>query len=695
MLHLRSCRAVIMGMIVLGGGGYVCLSGLGQTPAEGNKPSKVDAPLPVLVSVTASLPGATPEEVEQQVTIPLELSFASTPRLVSLRSRSLTGISRVYALFQPGTSYQTARQEIINCLTLTELSPGITSMLPARSTTQSLRYLLIGPRDAQNQPIYLPQDLGTMQAWVLEREFRRLAGVSDVYSVGALSKRYEIYLDPDRMRRYAVTLKDVIDAIVQANGNGGDFLVQGKTVNLVRSIGTFGGGVDPVNAEVLNAQSPEKATRLLRDADKRRIREMREQVIARVAGVPIRLDDLVEGGPETRPDSLSPKGVVVGSHSPADSVGVRGPGERQEDAVVEGVICFRSEADADALRRVQAHIDELNSKTGKLLPGTRIETIHTSPQDNVHALWIYGTLPTHVALKAADEQAVEVCRDLLNIPQVDRIVFQAGGSVFAPEPQAFSQMQFLVCLKTTVGPEDRRKLIIAIERSLSSNFPGIYWLVSGKSPQELDQTLPGIAAEHLLLVQGSDLDKLDALAERIRDELEKVRGVKNVAVFQTLGQRRLEFRLDADKCRRHGVQTAEANAVLQLALPGKAISQMIEGEKRFDISLRWPERLRSDAEALLNLPVDLARNTGAGKTGELMPRLRVRDLVAPLAEDGGPDAKLPFMRNSPNAIYRSQGKRVVPIRFSIHERQLAEVQAEAGRRIDPLLRAPYRVEWGR
>jgi Cu/Ag efflux pump CusA len=699
MLHLRFHRAALLGNVLLiagVGASHLLFSG-SPMAADPESLSKTDPARarPIVVSVRVSVPGATPEEVERQVAVPLEVNLAGMPGLDSLRSESLTGVGCVYAAFRPGTTYTAARQEVINRLQLAPLASGITPTLGARATRHSLRYLLTGPRDSLGHPVYTPQDLGILQEWVLEREFRRLAGVAEVYSAGGVSKRYEIHPEPDRVRRYGITLNELADAIAGGNANvGGDFLAQGKTVHLVRSVGTFGGGVDPVNAQVLHAEMPEKAARLLRDAERRRILEIRNQVVARVNNVPIKVEDLVEGGPSAEPGA---PGVVVGSQPRASRVGVRGPGPVQDKEVVEGVIWLRPDADAEALRSVQARIQELNTTAGKLLPGVRIEPVFVSPQERDPVIWIYGTLPLHVSLAAAAEVAGKVRDELHTLPEVERIVSQVGGSVHAPRP--FSQMQFFLRLKTAKPAQERQKRILAIQRLLSSRFPGVDWLTTTNDPEDLDQTFPAIPAEHLLMIRGPDLDKLETLAERVKGELAKVRGVDNVGVFHTLGQARLELRLDAEKCKRFGVMTAEVNLVLQAALGGKVISQMVEGEKQFDITLLWPTRLRSDQLAILNLPVDVGNRPGQGPgdgqplgKGEL-PRLLVRDLVAPLGDDGEPAPRQPFLRRGASAIYRNRGTRLLPIRFSVRGRPWAEVQAEATQRIEPFLRAPYRIEW--
>ena len=141
------------------------------------------------------------------------------------------------------------------------------------------------------------------------------------------------------------------------------------------------------------------------------------------------------------------------------------------------------------------------------------------------------------------------------------------------------------------------------------------------------------------------------------------------------------------------MSVADVSAVLQTALGGKEIARLIEGEKSFAITLRWPQPLRGEAE-LLDLPVQLPDNPlGPNELIKATPRLRMRDLVSAAGKDGEPDAKAEFTRPGTATIYRAEGKRLLPVGFSVRGRTLAEVQAEAAAKIAPLLKEPYQLRW--
>ena len=136
-----------------------------------------------------------------------------------------------------------------------------------------------------------------MQSWTLEREFRRIPGIADVVSSGGLIKRYEVQPDPDRLKRYGITLEQLQAAIAKSNDNvSGDYLIQGETAAVVRGLGLIGRGRDPMQ-RILTMESAEEAARYLRNEEQRRLRQIRQIVLASTNNVPIRVGDIVEGGP--------------------------------------------------------------------------------------------------------------------------------------------------------------------------------------------------------------------------------------------------------------------------------------------------------------------------------------------------------------------------------------------------------------
>ncbi len=347
-------------------------------------------PAPAIIEVVAQFPGASAEEVERQVTIPLEDCLAGMPGLTYTRSKSLFQLGHLRNQFDYGIDFDTAKQEVLNRLRTAQLPAGVTPVIsPETPTGEIYRYTIANPKDAAGCGIYNLNDLKALEDWVLERQFRRVPRIGDVASFGGTVKRYEVRPDPDLLKRFGITLPQVQNAIAGSNANvGGDYLMRGPTAQVVRSLGLLGGGQDPVE-KAMAISEPQKARDLIRDEERRRTQEIRDIGLAATNNVPISVGDVVEGG-RTSPGDTAGKGVVVGSQTRLGKVTldrpkkdekgreVRENGQRvwqSDDDVVQGIVLLRKDAfSLPALHDVEAKVEELNKPgSGRLLPGTKID----------------------------------------------------------------------------------------------------------------------------------------------------------------------------------------------------------------------------------------------------------------------------------------------------------------------------------
>jgi heavy metal efflux system protein len=348
-------------------------------------------PAPAIIEVVAQFPGASAEEVERRVTIPLEIALAGMPGLKYTRSKSLFGLSHLRNQFEYGVDYYAARQEVINRLQfLPELPEGVRPLIsPMTPTGELLRYTLDNPRLGERD-LYALHDLKALQDWTLERAFRRLPRIADVSSFGGTVKRYEIRPDPDRLKRYGITLQQLQTALANSNGNiGADILAQGKLALNVRGIGLIGGGLDPMQ-QVLGLKEPHAAVLLLRGEEERRLQEIRRIVLATVNNVPIRIEDVVEGGPgRAEAENGQSEGVTIAHQTRLGKVSLararRSRGgqvvcdadgdisiQDEEDKVMGIVLMRKNEGMLPAVKAVKAKLEELNSNPGRLLPGVKL-----------------------------------------------------------------------------------------------------------------------------------------------------------------------------------------------------------------------------------------------------------------------------------------------------------------------------------
>ncbi len=277
-------------------------------------------PVPPLVEVITQPPGWSAEEVERYVTIPLEIGLSGMPGLDHVRSQSLFGLSDVKCYFKWGTTYQEARQEVINRLQFVQLPAGMQAQIsPWNAIGEIFRYVVRGKG-------YSLKDLKTAEDWVLERQFKQVPGVIDVTSYGGETKQYQVNVDPNRLRAQGVTLQQLMAAITAGNQNvGGQRLSIGEQAFNVRGVG------------------------LIRD-----VHDIEDVVVAAPKGTPIRVRDVAE--------------VAIG-HAPRLGI----VGHDDEPDIVQGIVLMRYGGDtAKALEGVYKRIKSIRDNH-LLPPGMDIE----------------------------------------------------------------------------------------------------------------------------------------------------------------------------------------------------------------------------------------------------------------------------------------------------------------------------------
>ena len=277
------------------------------------------------VQVITQWPGHAAEEVEKLITVPLETSLNGVPRLSSLRSRSLFGLSVVYLTFEDGADDYFARAQALERVGAVNLPAGVQPSLSplASATGEIFRYTLVGAS---------PMELKEIEDWTLEREFKSVAGVADVSSFGGTTKQYQVQIDPARLKAYDVTLKAVTDAIAAANANtGGSFVERGAEEYVVRGMGLF-----------------------------RSTGDIEDVVVTTRSGAPLRVRDLAK--------------VRVGFQPRLGKVGWRpgqGGPETDTDDAVEGIVLLRrGENPEPVLQAIHRKVHDLNSRI--LPPGVKV-----------------------------------------------------------------------------------------------------------------------------------------------------------------------------------------------------------------------------------------------------------------------------------------------------------------------------------
>src|SRR5215472_12516430 len=306
----------------------------------------------IQVNVITLYPGRAPEEVEKQVTMPIETVLNGLPHLVRMFSHTQFGLSFIMLTFDERTTDGQARQQALERLTTADLPPGVQPQLAPLSTAigEIYRYTITGQG-------YPTRDLRTLEDWVVERNLRTVPGIADVVPYGGLIKTYEVNPNLGRMRYYGISLQQLYTALGRGNANvGGSKVTQGSQQYLIRGMG------------------------LLRSPD-----ELRHIVITARNGTPILIQDIAD--------------VTVGN-VPVEGI----TGRDEVDDVVSGIVLMRKgENPSEVLAGLKARIELLN---GSILPkGVRINSYYDRT-------WLIDTT-LHTVFKNLAEGAMLVTLVLL------------------------------------------------------------------------------------------------------------------------------------------------------------------------------------------------------------------------------------------------------------------------------------------
>lgn len=280
-------------------------------------------PSPPMVEFITQNPSWSAEEMEQQVTVPLETGLYGTPKLDQIRSISIFGLSDVKLYFSFDSDYFTDRQEALNRLQQVNLPNGLQPQLSPESPIGEIyRYQLTGPGYSLNE-------LKATQDWFVVRELKQVPGIIDVATFGGTTRQYQAEVDPNKLLAAGVTMTQVVNAVAASNANaGGNYMTLGSQSVNVRGIGLL-----------------------------HTLGDMKNIVVAERNGTPVLLSDVA-----TVQEGHQPRLGIVGRNEDPD--------------IVEGIVLLQKGGKSlPALSALKQKIHELN--TGNLLPpGMRISTIY-------------------------------------------------------------------------------------------------------------------------------------------------------------------------------------------------------------------------------------------------------------------------------------------------------------------------------
>jgi len=297
------------------------------------------------------------------------------------------------------------------------------------------------------------------------------------------------------------------------------------------------------------------------------------------------------------------------------------------------------------------------------------------------AMWIRATMPYTVSFETASKLSPEVRNILLKYPMVTDVGSELGRPDDGTDPTGFFNDEFYVGLKPygdsswkTGSIHNKAELTADVQRQLQA-FPGIIFNYTQPAEDAVDEALTGLKSALAVKIYGPDLNLLQSQALEIKRRLSQVPGFTELTVVRELGQPSLVVDVDRDKIARYGINVADVEAIVQAAIGGQAATQVIQGEKLFDLVVRMRPEFRESAQQIGNLLVGTA-------SGQQIPLSE----LANIHETGGA-----------SFIYRENNSRYIGVQYSIEGRDLQSA-VNAGQKsiadITKSLPPGYRIEWG-
>jgi len=293
------------------------------------------------------------------------------------------------------------------------------------------------------------------------------------------------------------------------------------------------------------------------------------------------------------------------------------------------------------------------------------------------SIWVRGTLPPSEGPTASIDFTNKARVVMASFPEVTEVISQTGRPDDGTDTAGFFNTEYFVDLKPKnewrpVFHQDKEALIAAIDKELSK-FPGVIWNYSQPISDNMEEAVSGVKGELAVKLYGDNLRTLEHTAEIIQSQMASVPGVADLGIFRIVGQPNLNFTVDRDAAARWGINVADIQDAMQTAAGANTVTQVQQGEARYDVTLRYQKTYRDTREAIENIRL-------LAPSGE---RVSLAQLTHVSTDDGA------------EAINREGGQRYIAIKFSVEGRDLGSTVKEAISRVDNNVKLPagYHVEW--
>jgi heavy metal efflux system protein len=298
------------------------------------------------------------------------------------------------------------------------------------------------------------------------------------------------------------------------------------------------------------------------------------------------------------------------------------------------------------------------------------------PHLNEGAVYARATMPLSVSLEDSYYYTRKFRSIFKSFPEVKGVLSQTGRPNDGTDPTGYFNIEFFVdLLPEKEWPENitKAELIAQMDKRLSS-YPGIIFNFSQPISDNVEEAVSGVKGSMAIKILGKDQKFLEKMADSIYAVMKQIEGVEDLGILRNLGQPELNIKLDLQKLAVYNVAVQDCQSVIEMAVGGKAISEILEEEKKFDLVVRYDEEFRYSEERIKNLLVPALNDT---------IKIPLKQLASIRAESG------------PAFVYREDNERFIAIKFSVKGRDLGSTIKEAQKKVNSKIRLPkgYKMVW--
>ena len=293
------------------------------------------------------------------------------------------------------------------------------------------------------------------------------------------------------------------------------------------------------------------------------------------------------------------------------------------------------------------------------------------------AIWARGTLAPSTGPTEGTRIMTQARLVFASFPEVTQVVSQVGRPDDGTDTTGFFNTEYFVDLKPKekwrpVFRQDKDELIAAMDRELNK-MPGVLWNFSQPISDNMEEAVSGVKGELAVKMYGDDLRILEDKADEIVNVMRKIPGIEDLGLFRVLGQPNLNLAVDRQQAARYGINVADIQDAIETAVGGKAVSQVLQGEQRYDLVARYQAPYRDTKEAIENIRL-------LAPTGERVSLAQVTKVA---------------VRDGASEIYREENSRYVAIKYSVRGRDLGGAVEEAIAKVNEQVKLPvgYHIDW--